>query len=142
MTVILKGLVEAKAALDHKAIAMNAAVRSVVAKSAHMIEKAAKEKLTTSSHAPGTPTPSAPGEPPSLVTGNLRRSITVTGPEQIAPMTWKAQVGPTTVYGRAQELGYPERNLPARPYLQPAYDETLPEILQLYRDELRKAILG
>jgi hypothetical protein len=140
--IVLKGLVEAEAALVHKAAAMNAAVRSVVAKSAHLVERKAKEKLTTSSHEPGTPTPSAPGEPPSLVTGNLRRSITVTGPTQVGPMTWKAEIGPTAIYGRAQELGYEPRNLPPRPYMEPALDEALPEILQMYRDALSKAILG
>lgn len=142
MTVVIKGLVEAKAALDKKAVAMNAAVRGAVAKGAHMIEKAAKDKLTESSHPPGTPTPAGPGDPPSLVTGNLRRSITVTGPTQVGPMTWMAQVGPTAIYGRAQELGYEPRNLPARPYMQPAFDESIADIVQMARDDLTKAILG
>jgi hypothetical protein len=43
-------------------------------------ETAIKVTLTSSSHPLGTPTPSRPGQPPSLVTGRLRRSMTRTPP--------------------------------------------------------------
>ena len=38
-------------------------------------------------------------------TGNLARSIKITGPFVAGRDTWKAMVGPTTVYGRQRELG-------------------------------------
>ena len=82
--------------------------------------RAVQAELGTSSHALGTPTPSQPGEPPSLITGQLRRSV-IMRPKGRAHV----QVGATTVYARIQELGGAAgRNhasqLPARPYLKAA----------------------
>lgn len=92
-----------------------------VARAAHVGERAIKQQLTTSSHPRGTPTPSAPGEPPSLVTGSLRRSVQVViYPAAITPY---ADVGPTMIYGRVQELGGGWSNLPARPYVAPAHED-------------------
>lgn len=96
--------------------------------------------LRTSSHAEGTVTPAKPGEPPSLVTGTLRRSAHVVnasaGSEQAT-----ADVKMGTVYARIQEKGgvikakrapylrfeYPagqwhrvkQVTIPARPYMAP-----------------------
>jgi phage gpG-like protein len=127
----LKGAAEFKSALLGTISAEQAATRAAVAEAAHLIERTAKEKLAEKSHPPGTRTPSAPGEPPALVTGNLRRSISVFGPD---PTTvggfpgWTARIGPTAVYGRVQELGGDAGRamLPPRPYMQPAYDEVHP----------------
>lgn len=79
-----------------------------------------QRQLGLTEHSLRTPTPSAPGEPPSLVTGQLRRSV-VMKPKGRAHV----QVGATTVYARIQELGGDAgRNhashLPPRPYLAPA----------------------
>jgi len=79
-----------------------------------------QRQLGLSSHDAGTPTPSRPGEPPSLITGQLRRSV-IMKPKGKAHV----QVGATTVYARIQELGgNAGRNhashLPARPYLRAA----------------------
>ncbi|MEU6347233.1 HK97 gp10 family phage protein [Streptomyces sp. NPDC046977] len=108
-------------ALEHD---LQRATRLATAHAAHLAEAAIKQILTTSSHPKGTPTPSAPGEPPSLVTGTLRRSIKVVGPIPAGFGKWLAEVGPTAVYGRIQELGgtagYAE--LPPRPYVMPAYE--------------------
>lgn len=64
------------------------------------------QSLIVGRHKPGTPTPSMPGEPPSNITGNLRRSIrsTVTGFGGI----YTATVGPYMVYARALEFGHPD----------------------------------
>lgn len=141
--IVLHGVEKAMAALEAKNKQMSAAARSVTAKAAHMIERRAKEKLTTSSHEPGTPTPSAPGEPPSLVTGNLRRSIKVTGPEEIGPARWRSEVGPTAIYGRIQELGGDtgRGTLPPRPYMQPSVNDVMPQILALYKAALTEVVL-
>jgi phage gpG-like protein len=58
------------------------------------------------------------------VTGTLRRSITVKGPHPLGLGRWEAQIGPTAVYGRIQELGGVTGRggatvLPARPYVAP-----------------------
>ncbi|MFC8676670.1 hypothetical protein ACFUEN_28795 [Streptomyces griseorubiginosus] len=110
-------------ALEHD---LQRATRLATAHAAHLAEAAIKQMLTTSSHPKGTPTPSAPGEPPSLVTGTLRRSAKVFGPVPAGYGRWLAEVGPTAVYGRIQELGGTAgrgAELPPRPYVQPAYEQ-------------------
>jgi phage gpG-like protein len=79
-----------------------------------------QRQLGLTEHSLGTATPSQPGEPPSLVTGQLRRSVVMVpkGPGHV-------QVGATTVYARIQELGGDAgrdhaSHLPPRPYLAPA----------------------
>ena len=73
-------------------------------------------------HPKGTPTPSAPGQPPAMVTGWLRDHIRVTGPTGGAEGYAISRVGPTAVYGRIHELGGVcgrghRTHLPARPAL-------------------------
>ncbi|MFJ4787559.1 hypothetical protein [Streptomyces sp. NPDC088794] len=121
------------------------ATRIATAHAAHLAEAAIKEMLTTSSHPKGTPTPSAPGDPPSLVTGTLRRSIKVVGPVPVGWGRWLAEVGPTAVYGRVQELGGPAgrgAELPPRPYVQPAYERlvTTGQIWTVYHHAWRTAL--
>jgi len=85
------------------------------------IEQQIKTLLSTSAHPPGTPTPSAPGSPPAVVTGTLRRSITTERRPGAGGVY--VSVGPTAVYGRIQELGGRAgrgSTLPARPYVAPA----------------------
>ncbi|WP_329330720.1 hypothetical protein OIU81_02795 [Streptomyces sp. NBC_01454] len=141
------GVSELTGALSRLTASFNLATKSATAKAAHLTEGAIKEKLTTSSHRPGTPTPSAPGEPPSLVTGTLRRSIKVTGPHPLGMGRWEAQIGPTAVYGRVQELGGPTgrggaTELPARPYVAPAYERVIATgaVSAIYHQAWRAAI--
>jgi|SRR5215831_2206281 len=143
MSVVLHGVEKFLAAADAKVAAMRVASRDATAKALHLIERRAKQKLGQKSHRPGTPTPANPGEPPALVTGNLRRSITVTGPEAIGPSMWKGQVGPTAVYGRIQELGgiARGRTLPARPYMRPSFEELKDEIVDLFKTAWTEAVL-
>lgn len=134
----LLGVSEFKAAIDGHIARQLAATRVAVGKGAHLIEEKAKLELTTSSHKKGTPTPSAPGEPPSLVSGTLRRSVTVQGPTSFGA-GFTASAGPTSIYGRIQELGgVTGRNhattLPARPYMAPAVDAAGPELQSLFRE--------
>lgn len=93
---------------------------------AHYLEAQIKTELGRTSHPPGTPTPSPPGSPPSLITGNLRRSAQVEGPTQTGPGVWTASVGMESVYARVQELGGGPSQLPARPYMTPALATALP----------------
>lgn len=57
---------------------------------------------------------------PNVVTGTLRRSIRSDGLRTIAPGVVSTKVGPTTVYGRAIELGNPHSHSGAYPYFGPA----------------------
>ena len=87
------------------------------------IQKLAMEELGNF-HPAGTPTPSSPGEPPTSITGTLRRSISATDPQRMAIGAYSVQVGPTVIYGRHVELGgagWPEGV--AYPYMQPAYEK-------------------
>lgn len=140
-SVIWHGITEAKGALDAMSARMEAATQRATREALHLIERRTKEKLAEKTHQRGTPTPSGAGEPPALITGNLRRSIRVSGPEREME-GWRGHVGPTAAYGRAQELGGGPRNLPARPYLRPSLDELKPEIAEIFRAAWASAILG
>lgn len=101
-----------------------------------LVERAAKNQLRTTSHTKKTPTPSSPGQPPSLISGELMRSVTVRGPTGGAGI-WSGSVGPTSIYGRIQELGgvtgrHHATTLPARPYMEPALNESKEEIHGLF----------
>ena len=49
------------------------------------------------------------------------------------------QVGPTVIYGRVQELGG-GNNLPARPYMAPALEESLLEIYKTYEKVWERSV--
>jgi phage gpG-like protein len=126
MAIDVVGVTQLNRALMGMVASLNTATRTATAQASHLLEREIKKTLSTSSHPRGTPTPSSPGEPPSLVTGTLRRSITVKGPVPLGVGRWEAQVGPTAVYGRIQELGGVTgrggaTELPARPYVHPSY---------------------
>lgn len=140
--IILTGLTEFGAALIAVQAKQVAATGVATNKALHLIERKTKEKLGETSHKAGTPTPSAPGSPPSLVSGALRRSIQVEGPAPTGPISWAGRVGPTMEYGRIQELGGTAGNaeLPSRPYLSPAFDEAMPEIAEIYAEAWAAAL--
>ncbi len=120
------GVAQLNMAMERLALSLNRATAKATGHAAHLLEREIKKELSTSSHSRGTPTPSSPGEPPSLVTGTLRRSISVKGPHPLGVGRWEAQIGPTAVYGRIQELGgvtgrRSAATLPARPYVTPAF---------------------
>lgn len=108
--------------LDAKVTKVDVAVRGVVGPAAHDLERSVKAIFETS-HQRGTPTPEPPGNPPSVVTGTLRRSITTEGPRRLGFGTYEALVGPTVVYARVQELGGGPSHLPPRPYMKPAFEQ-------------------
>lgn len=68
-------------------------------------ETAVKVKLTSSTHAAGTPTPSAPGQPPSLVSGKLRRSVHRTTARLMGEGVSRCAVGSTLIYAPVHEFG-------------------------------------
>ncbi|MGR3875812.1 hypothetical protein ACUXZZ_45585 (plasmid) [Streptomyces graminifolii] len=141
------GVSELTAALGEMFTAVNAATRTATAQTSHLVERSVKETLATSSHPRGTPTPSRPGEPPSLITGTLRRSVTVLGPIPLGLGRWESQIGPTAVYARVQELGGPTGRggatvLPPRPFVQPTYERLAMSgaLTNIYHSAWRTAI--
>lgn len=102
-----------------------------------VVERAAKVKLSENGrHPEGTPTPSAPGSPPSIISGTLRASVKTFKPVKRGFGQYSILVGPTVVYGRIQELG--GDNLPPRPYMRPAADLSERDVRNVYINALRK----
>jgi len=107
--------------IDHADEAAKAAAKA----SGAVLIRGVQLELSRSSHPAGTPTPSPPGSPPSLISGQLRRSVKMTRLEPTGNGQWTATVGGTTVYARIQELGGwagkgHKSHLPPRPYVAPA----------------------
>jgi hypothetical protein len=127
-------------ALRAKVVLMDERTRQATADAAHDIEREIKLQLGTHGrHAAGTPTPSPPGTPPAQVSDTLRGSIRVTGPRRIGFGIFDAEIGPTTVYGRVQELGGGRSNLPARPYVSPAILAAQPTVERIFIEAFRSA---
>lgn len=111
-------------------------------RAAHRIEAGIKLKLSITSHSRGTRTPSAPGSPPSLVSGALRRSVMV-GDIDRQGDTHSVKVYPSMIYSRIQELGGIAgrgARLPARPYVGPAVDESIDDVARIFRDAWEQAL--
>jgi hypothetical protein len=159
MAVRLLGVPQFMAAIDGMVTRADFAAREATGKGAHLIEAATKQKLAESS---GTVTrgqrdsrgrftrnqtsPSPPGQPPALQTGQLRRSVRVEGPTRTGPGAWESKTGPTAAYGRIQELGGVTgrggaTTLPARPYLGPALKELIDSgrLAEVYTQAWRSA---
>jgi phage gpG-like protein len=105
-----------------------------------------QRQLSLSSHPPRTKTPSAPGEPPSMITGALRGSVNQT--QSFGDVGhWEVHRAPTTVYARIQELGgWTGRGhltyLPPRPYVRPALNIAQGKIHDAAVDVFRDLVEG
>jgi phage gpG-like protein len=121
----LDGFEAMKTALEAIAVRVLGATPQALTRAAHHLEAQVKVELSRTSHPRGTPTPSPPGSPPSLISGTLRRSVQVEGPDQTGAASWSAKVGADTVYAAVQEHGG-GNNLPARPYMAPGLATALP----------------
>lgn len=131
------------AALDNLSRKAGDVTRQAAKDGADVISAATVAKLTEKSHPWGTPTPSAPGEPPAMISGDLAGSMRITDVTEV-DNTYEVELGPTEVYARIQELGGTAgrgAQLPARPYLAPAVEESRDEvrdlITQAWKDMLR-----
>lgn len=141
MAVVVSGGGALRRALAAQASRADIATKAATGKGAALIDREMKKTLTTSSHKRGTPTPSRPGEPPSLVSGQLRRSVKIVGPARLAPGVYQAKIGPTAVYGRIQDQGgNAGRNgsvrLPPRPFVAPTQKRVTADgsLARVYRD--------
>lgn len=144
---------------------VNQATDSAVDDGLGIIQVETQANLSLTTHPPMTPTPSPPGSPPALIFGTLRRSIRVRRDEGGAPGIYSGRVGPTTIYGRIQELGgrinaqgrrlawkmlgasgEPEWqhaayvDLPPRPFLKPAVEATKERVRQAFRRAWERAL--
>jgi len=117
--------------------------------------------LVESSHARGTRTPAAAGEPPSLISGALKRSLRLYAAVRLSAYKAMSHVKPLIVYARIQELGGTIRprdakalswvmggkryfaqqvTLPARPYMRPTHRQMVAN--GKLRDAAIKAVRG
>ena len=144
----------AEAGLDRLLYEVQQAMPDAAHNSAEEVQKNTRELLLALEHPFATKTPSPPGAPPAKISGDLAGSVLVTDDGDTS------HVGPTTDYGRIQELGgfmkgHPMmhwqeppgvwhhsagHSLPERPYLKPGLEESLPEIERIYEDAVAKAI--
>lgn len=130
------GLARLQERLAQAATRIEVATHEATRVAASIIETEIKSQLRTSSHPRRTPTPSAPGSPPSLVSGTLMRSIAIEGPAGGLGV-YTATIGPTAIYGRIQELGGAAGrghrvHLPARPYVDPGWENARPLVEAAY----------
>jgi hypothetical protein len=145
-----------QADLDRLAGLIRGAAIGASIKSAEDVQERTRVLLLSRAHPPFTKTPSLPGTPPAAITGELAASVLVTNDGE------SAFVGPTTDYGREQELGGPMKghpmmhwqeppgvwhhsrahSLPDRPYLKPALDSALADgtIERIFTDAAEKAL--
>lgn len=125
----LEGVDEFNAALRAAVEKANLANKVAITKAANIVKQTAQTALALRSHRKGTWSPSPPGDAPALVSGALRRSINVKLSGGLG--TFKAEIGPTIVYGRIQELGgsagrHHAVHLPPRPYMAPSLEYSKP----------------
>jgi phage gpG-like protein len=147
----------AKAALDELLVLVHGQISDAATEVATEIQDRVQTVLLSRDHPPHTKTPSFPGTPPAAITGELAASVVVT------PDGLSAFVGPTTAYGRIQELGgdmhgHPmmhwqegpgvwhhsrAHSLPDRPYLGPVADFMVlsGNVTVIYEDAVARAIM-
>lgn len=153
------------AAMDELEAAVTQAMRDAAVAGAERIQQVARALLTAKGHRAHTKTPSAPGEPPARISGDLAASVLV----EALPAILGAKVGPTSLasskngpYGRIQELGGGSvgppmkwledgdwhqayfRELPDRPYLKPATLGVIAsgQLTRIYVERVQAAIVS
>lgn len=132
--------------IDRVSYYMDSATKEGVNRGAFLLAQDISLALSEKSHPRNTPTPSAPGEPPALITGHLKRSIYTKGAIG-GGGTYGARVEPRTVYARIQELGGRAGKghrsyLPPRPYVKPAVEAMRTPIGNAIKSLWRRAWAG
>lgn len=122
-----------------RARAAGPAVKAAATAAGRGGETATKMALQLTTHSAGTPTPSAPGAPPSKISGQLARSMQRAPTVVAGPGLASSTYGPTVIYGIVQEFGMtitvrskqvlantetgqvfgPTVTLPPRPFMRP-----------------------
>ncbi len=140
VAVNVQGADQLAAALDQMALRVRTATRSAAKDGIRLVQRRALVQLSRYAHAPNTPTPSPPGQPPARISGHLRGSLSPTGPYPTGA-GFGGKLGPTAVYSRIQELGgQTGRNhsvtLPPRPYMRPTHAQLIAD------GSLRRVFVG
>jgi hypothetical protein len=142
----LEGTAELEAALELLGTTrMNEAARAAADATAAIVAHGAQENLGRTSHAKGTPTPSAPGQPPALISGALQAAVHTVAATASGFGHYTADVTVDSAYALVQEAGGRtgrdgKTTLPARPYLAPAVNEHLTDMEQAVYDAVLAAL--
>ena len=167
-SVIVSGVKEVNASIDHLILKMSEAARNTVVKGGAIVAKAAKEEFTELAVTKGGEAriigsdgrfkgersgskyrgPNISGmSRPHARTGKLRTSIGVHEVSQVGPGRWMSKTGPTMAYGRRVEMGFTGSDSKGRhyqqspyPYMSPGFEKARPELEALYAEECRKAM--
>jgi len=136
----IKGTKETIDALNRLGLAFDEAMKRVVEKGTILIANEAKQGFNPPDDLPARP------PRPTQRTGNLRNSINTTKARSLGLGRFAASVGPTVIYGRRVELGYPggagigHQKTRAFPYLAPGFNRAKPKLEELYRKELSEVV--
>lgn len=133
ISIVWTGFEALEAKLTEIAQKADAISRDLVVKSAALVTAAAQKNFE-GSHKRGSP--HTGGNKPNVVTGYLRRSITMTTPVRTGVSSYVAKVGPTAIYGRAVELGL-HSGARAYPYFRPAVKSVTPKLAALQVEAYR-----
>ena len=167
-SVIVSGVKEVNASIDHLMFKMSEAARNTVVKGGAIVAKAAKEEFTELAVTKGGEARIIGGDGrfkgersgskyrgpnisgmsrPHARTGKLRTSIGVHEVSQVGPGRWMSKTGPTMAYGRRVEMGFTGSDSKGRhyqqspyPYMSPGFEKARPELEALYAEECRKAM--
>lgn len=112
-----------------------------------MIAREEKSLLRRRSHLPGTPTPSAPGQPPAMISGHLSGSWVTRSTRRIRAHVVHGEAGPSAVQARIQQYGGVtgaghRTRLPARPYLSVAIDNRRLDVHEGFKRRYARVILA
>jgi HK97 gp10 family phage protein len=109
-------------ALNAKTLTLAAETRAAV-QAGGLIFEAEIKKQIRGGHPKGTKTGAAPGGPPQNITGNLRRSVTMS-PVHGTGLRFEVEIGPSASYGPYVNDG--TNRMPAYPYVKPGADKAEP----------------
>jgi len=129
---------DAVAQLEAILVATDPAAAAASGEMSDLFKGAVQRELRARSHPFATKTPSPPGSPPAMISGDLADTILNEPPHEDGPAIWVSRSGPTVRYARIQELGgemhgHPTmhwwqdgvpfwshaHSLPPRPYMKP-----------------------
>lgn len=128
MDATIDGLENLMRKLEAKQAQVKRATKRGITKACLIVEAYAKENMTPES-------PSSPGEPPAVVTGTLRASITHrVDDEDSEPVGY---VGTGVKY--AQPLEFGTSKMAARPFLFPALEKNREKVVAAIKEELEAA---
>lgn len=140
------GVDDWSAALDARLTTVRSATGDGVNAGLRAVQAQAQANLSRKSHPPRTVTPSAPGEPPALISGAMARSF-VAQRTRRGPDIHEGRLAPTAVQSRIQELGGMtgaghRTRLPPRPYFAPAIRDAAPKVRRIFVGLWARALRG